>query len=221
MEKRLATDFAPHYFIAMPEWGWIYRRPSDKTMSPGARQHLMGFIDLQGEPYLDQPGARITGPLDQAARYSGQAEFRYIAFLDQYWIATRLYSDPLAPRYLALLDRSGHILKFNWPSNWSFYEDIPWPSRKGLFWASLDYGQPDPDINDFGGFIFTGEQTVHKVVAGGVERISLSPDGCKIAFYHTPGPGRSGESRLRVFHACSSSIQGKEMTDVQYRDRSG
>lgn len=220
-DSRLPTDFAPHYFISMPEWGWIYRRPSDKTTGTAARQHQMGFIDLQREPYIEQQGRRVSGPLGVASQYSGQTVFRYIPFLDRYWIATRLYHDPQAPRYLGLVDRSGNILKFNWPANWQFYEDLPWPSRKGLFWASLDYRQARPDGSDFGAFIYAGDGAVHKVAQGGIERISLSPDGCKLAFYHTPGPGKFSESGLRVFHACKSSIHGKEMTDVDYRDRPG
>ena len=220
-ENRLPTDMPVHYFISMPEWGWIYRKPSDNLRKPGTNEPEMGFIDLSQAPYFNQIGIKVREPLNIPAQYRGHAEFRYIKFLDRYWIATRLYHDPKVPKYLALLDREGNILRFNWPTLWPFYEGLPSPTRKGVFWASADYRLPSPSLEDYGGYILTEENTFHKVIHGGVERISLSPDGCKVAFYHTPGPTKINASRLRVFHVCNSSIQGREMTDVQYRDRPG
>jgi hypothetical protein len=218
---RLPGEPPRHHFRYLSMWNWIFRFPANRKINPGTALSDFGLFEIGNSPYYGQNGNTIEFLTTVPVEHYDHLVFKYIPFADRYWVASRLSHYPATSKYLAVLNRTGHLSIFNWPDSWKKYRAIPLPTRKGVFWSSYDYRQADPGSNNVGGFLLTQDSSVTKVIHGSADSAAVSPDGCKVAFYNQPKFSGTNNSRLRIFDVCNSSIQGREMIDVQFRDRSG
>lgn len=215
-EQRTPNDPPRHHFDYLSEWGWIYKKPNEEHLKQPNPLSTSGFYAIGDDLYSGQGGIWKGEALDFPAHYQDSIFFVYLDFLDEYWIAPMLSTNEHIPKFLAFLGRDTSIRRLEWPQEWKLYDAIPLPTKKGLFWSGYDYRHANPGINQTGGFIRTKNHTIHKIVHGTVGRTELSPDGCKIAFFSDIKYYKTGDSRLRIFDACNSSIQGREIDDVEY-----
>jgi len=214
-ELRTQGDVPRHRFEYLWEWGWILRTPWDGPEHFGQAIPEMGFFDMNGEIYADQPGKKIAGLVDLPPGELIHLVVVYLRFLDRYWLASRFHGGKSGRRFMGLLDRNGQFRALAWPGDWPGYRGIPLPTKKGLFWSGEDYRLANPGRFDKAAFVRGRDGLVHKAVQGSAIRSLVSGDGCRVAFFNTPRPDR-GAGSLKYLDVCQSTMDGKELTNVDY-----
>ncbi len=213
---RTESDVPKHRFEYLWEWGWILRTPWVGPEHVDQAIPEMGFFDIGGKIYADQPGKKVA---DLAGLPSGDLinlVVVYLAYLDTYWLANEFYGGKPKQKFMAFLGRDGKLRKVGLLDNWAGYSGIPLPTRKGLFWSGQDYRLVSPSPYDNGAFLRDGEGRIHKAIKGSALRSQLSGDGCRIAFLNPPRPDSRSGASLKVFNVCQSTMDGKELTNVDY-----
>ena len=213
---RTAEDFVDHRPVYLPEWGWILRLPADGNEHAIGLRPPMGFFDLDGEVYSGQVGHKIVDLSESLGLDARHIYLVYVDFLGKYWVANRLYGNANTRKILGFLDHLGNFRPIEWPTKWLDYVDIPLPMKKGLFWGGYDYRIPERTRFDKGVFLRDKFDVVHKILQGSALLPKMSKDGCKIAFFNTPRDDRRTKASLKVFNACNSLLNGKELENVDY-----
>lgn len=213
-EFREELDLPDHRFKYLWEWGWILRMPRSGPDHWGQSVPEMGFINLGGEIYAEQPGIKVGEMIGLPPREYPDLRIIYIAYLDRYWVANTVYGDLSLTRAMGFVGRDGVFTPYIWPENWPQYSGIPMPTRKGVFWSGKDYRESGGI--DKGAFIRDSAGLVHKVIQGTAIAIKMSPDGCQVAFFNTLDEKDRSKSSLKNFSVCSSLIENEVVEDVEY-----
>tara|TARA_R110001592_G_scaffold357416_1_gene660686 strand:+ start:275277 stop:276518 length:1242 start_codon:yes stop_codon:yes gene_type:complete len=205
-----------HRVLHLPEWGWILRMPRTGPDYWDQSVPEMGFIDLDGEIYSEQPGTKVGAMIDIPAREYPGLKVIYMEYLDLYWLANNVYGDLSKTRAMGFIDHEGIFSPYLWPDSWGQYYAIPVPTRKGLFWSGLDYRENKSGGGEKGAFIrdFTGQ--IHEVIEGAAIALKISPDGCQVAFFNTLSEEDRSSSSLKMFNACNSTLENGVISDVEY-----
>lgn len=212
-EEQRAPD---HRILHLAEWGWVLRMPRTGPDYWGQSVPEMGFIDLGGEIYSEQPGTKVGDMIDLPAREYPGLQVIYIEYLDLYWLANNVYGDLSKTRTMGFVDRKGIFSAYLWPENWAQYYAIPVPTRKGMFWSGIDYREKKSGGGEKGAFIRDSNGQIHKVIEGAATAIKMSPDGCQIAFFNTLSEEDRSKSSLKNFNACNSTLENGVISDVEY-----
>ena len=197
------------------EWGWILRVPRVPPTNPISQIPKIGLYDLDGEAYFGQSGSKVTELSQSLIKDITNLHFVYVGFLDKYLIANKPYGDRTKSKILELLDRNGKLQQVSALDDWPTYGDIPLPTRKGIFWTGKDYRSRNPLTKDAGIFVKVSDGQIHKVAGGEAFKGALSKDGCSVAFYNIAEYGKRRAS-LKVFRVCNSTLDGKELPNVDY-----
>ncbi|MCB1695082.1 MAG: hypothetical protein H6987_11960 [Pseudomonadales bacterium] len=213
---RTAEEFVDHRPVYLPEWGWILRLPADGNELAVGLRPPMGFFDLDGEVYSGQVGHKIVDLGESIGIDARHIYLVYVDFLGKYWVANRLYGSANTKKILGFLDHLGNFRAIEWPTGWPDYVDIPLPMKKGLFWGGYDYRISERTRFAKGVFLRDKFDVVHKILQGSALLSKMSKDGCKIAFFNTPRDDRRTKASLKVFNACNSLLNGKELENVDY-----
>ena len=213
---RTDLDTPEYRFTYLPEWGWIYRIPRigrENVQQPSTK---VGFFELREGIYFGQEGRKIEAHIDIPSEDLANLQIIYVGFLDKYWLANRLLNDSAKKKFLAFLDRSGEIKEVDWLAGWPEYSGIPMPTAKGIFWSGKDYRSTNSTVGKYGVFLLDGAGRVETIAEGIALNGKITSDGCNVAFHHSPrndhGPGRT----LKVFKACDSTVNAKELRNVKY-----
>ena len=205
-----------HRFKYMWEWGWILRMPKLGEKYWGQSVPEMGFIDLDGKLYADQPGRKVADIIDLPAREFLGLRLVYVAYLDRYWLANTVYGDLSKTRIMGFVDRDGDFSPYLWPDGWLQYFAIPLPTRKGVFWSGIDYRKNKSGSSLKGAFIRGYNGRIHKVIEGAAVAMRMSADGCKVAFFNSLSEEDRSKTSLKIFNACSSIIGNRVIENVKY-----
>jgi hypothetical protein len=209
-------DVPEHRFKYLWEWGWVLRMPKIGANHYDQAIPEMGFFDIGGEVYSGQGGDKVAALIGMPKEDLFNLNVRYVHFLDQYLLASRLNGSETKKKVLEFISRDGQIKAVKGMPDWPKYSEIPLPTRKGIFWSGYDYRLDDPTPYDSGAFIRSSGGKIHKVIKGNALKPQLSNDGCRVAFYSSPKRVR-GISSLKVFDACSSKLTQKELRDYDYQ----
>jgi hypothetical protein len=138
----------------------------------------------------------------------------------------------LAPSSYFIEETSTHLI--SWPPNvplftWWLFPDGksdkveiplgPWtrgglkfyPTREGVFLVNR-HSRSDRDPGNAGGYLVQGT-TVKKLATGVLTDVSaVSPDGCRVAFSHTPTPendrfDRKNKRTLKMIDVCAKGVR--------------
>jgi hypothetical protein len=197
------------------EWGWILRLPRVAPTASTTAMPGVGVFSLGEEAYFGQRGQKITELSPSTASDLTNLHLVYVGFLDKYLLANKLYGDPAKRKILELVDRKGSFRRINALDDWPAYTGIPQPTRKGFFWSGTDYRVEVPAAGDVGVFLKDGKGRVHKVARGSAFQSALSVDGCGVAFFNPPDPGKD-KGTLKVLDVCNSEVDGEVLQDVDY-----
>lgn len=215
-EFREDLDSPRHKTRLMPEWGWVLRLPWTGPEFWDQSVPEMGFIDLGGQVYAEQAGTKVGDLPDLPPRQLSSIRVVYVPYLEAYWLAADVNSDVSKTTYLGLINRQGEILPYSWPIHWPTYDSTPLPARKGVFWSGLDYRESSAQHNGYGAFLRDADNRIHKVIQGSTVKLTLSPDGCKIAFYNNLDKRDRSKTSMKVFDACQSTANDEVLRDVTY-----
>jgi hypothetical protein len=213
---RTESDIPKHRFEYMWEWGWILRKPWDGPQYLDQTYPEMGFFDIGGTIYADQEGVKVADLVDLPVNDLVHLVLVYVGFLDKYWLANRFYGGKPKQKFMGFLGRDGKFQEVELLDSWPGYSGIPLPSRKGLFWSGQDYRLVSPSPYDNGAFIRDRDGGIHKAIKGSALRSQLSSDGCRVAFFNPPRPDSRSGASLKIFNVCQSTMDGKELTNVDY-----
>ena len=117
---------------------------------------------------------------------------------------------------MGFIDDKGDLTPYAWPKGWPDYFFIPLPTRKGMFWSGLDHRNISSGPSRKGAFLQGASKKIHKVIQGATTALTLSPDGCFVAFYNNLDDGDQRKSSLKVFDACNSTENDKVLDYVDY-----
>lgn len=212
---RSEDDPPQHGFDYLWEWGWIMRTPAIGPEHYGQTNPEMGFFDLGGEIYADQPGRKVAELIEVSPNDVMGLVVTYVGFLDRYWIANTYSLGDTKAKLMGFLGSDGKFKRIKWYRDWRDYMDSPLPTKKGLFWYGPDYRLADPTWGDRAGFVRSGDGQISKVVQGLVLYALVSGDGCRVAFFNKPRIDRPGAS-LKLVNVCTSTKDGRVLSDDAY-----
>ena len=218
----LNSDQADGYYLKkyrfsyLSEWDWIIRTPQIGSEDSDPADSNIGFFELNEKAYFGQKGNRVATLVELPVEDIPSLRTVYIDFLHRYWLATQVYGNRKRKIFLGFLDRNGEFEKVEWPDSWLDYAQIPLPTKKGLFWGGYDYRVSDPSSEDKGGFLRDRNGNLRKVMQGSVINPQLSGDGCSVAMFNTPRNDLRPNASLKVFNACVSVVNRKELKDADY-----
>ena len=212
MKTEWFNRFSCRYYQEAPEWAIL----NHETL-PLMEGH--GFLDWSSEQEVQprqnrrivfcQHGHDEGIKLSIRMRQVFRSTVRYAPFKDAYFLYPIAYVDPQTEQESPVgLWPEGKPVPMWWlaPDGKVTTEEVPYmpfmrsgsrgffPTREGVFMYTHNtdgLGKP----GDAGGYISQNGK-VMKLTTGMVEQVSVSPDGCKVAFIHDPYDTMYGKDRL-------------------------
>ena len=216
-ELRTKNDVPEHRIRYLSEWGWIMRTPFSGSVEPTQTVPEMGFFDIGGEVYADQPGRKVADPLNLAPNEFDHLVVTYIDFLDKYWIANPYYGARRgAIPFMGFLERDGSFRESAWPAEWLDYSPIPLPTRKGVFWGGQDFRLQKRGRGTTGVFLRSYDGQVYKLMHGDIASPAVSKDGCRIAVFNQLRADDM-ETTLKLANVCTATMDGRALRDDDYQ----
>ncbi len=168
-----------------------------------------------------QPGREPGFELSIGRRYVSSSRISYVPFKNAYFIWASAYIDEKTGRETNPYPTgSRHPIWWLTPDGQVTSGDIPvepWmgasyglhPTKVGLFVdtrSAKGFGR----LGDAGGYLLQGRQK-RKLIGGLLEKVAVSPDGCRIVFVHDPYVKKPVVERLtlKVVDVCSERGKGE------------
>lgn len=183
-ERHWLNPHSCRMYTTLPPWEKARR----KGHIPDPLLERDGYIDVgpdgtprEGFPLLVRPDLPQS-PVALSALWNAKARwlFRYAPHADAYMV-DNLDHFPAA----FLMTPQGQLRKADFPKDSPRRYGFIWHTRQGFFYRSLDGRNNVEDTRTVGGYILT-EKGLSRVVVGKLDALSVSPDGCGVAFSHSP-----------------------------------
>lgn len=182
-----------------------------------------GFIDrgpLKGDPLNNDPAVYFkTGAAQGIQLPMGEREIsaiRYMPFQRAYFIQSE-YIDPATRkgrspwpqsvmRPLWWMTPTGEITTRQLGAPWNRSPQF-YPTAAGLVAAGYDARVQRPRWpEDEGLFLLAPDGAVTKLIGGQITEPAVSPDGCRLAFFHIEQATRHDSAKLKALDLCNGNL---------------
>jgi hypothetical protein len=148
---------------------------------------------LRGENYLNVLEPRTQSSKGKAIYHVSPDDpgrevpfygFTYSEFLDAYVVDKGIF-DPVKPETSSfwILERNGDLKEVPYPKTLLHGRVTMYPVKQGYLVEYNSGRTTETDPGDRGLYLINGEK-VQRLIVGSIHGISISPDGCKVAFVH-------------------------------------
>jgi hypothetical protein len=150
--------------------------PKDKIIGGNWAIYYAGLDDQNGAIYHADPAA----PGKKVPFY----DITYSEYLDAYVVSNGVY-EPARPDRSSffILKRNGDLKEVPYPQTLFHGEVTMYPVKQGYLVQYNSGRTTETDPGDRGLYLMQGEK-VERLIVGSIHGVSISPDGCKVAFVH-------------------------------------